>query len=382
MMTRRTVGLGVAGAAAAAGLSKLFGGASEAAPRPRPSRSRTPTRSGSKLLTPEQYYVLRQHGTERAGTQPARRARSGRGIYACAGCDLPLFASETKFDSGTGWPSFCAPLDGAVGTTDDKQLLHATRTEVHCARCGGHLGHVFDDGPQPTGQRYCMNGVALKFAPGRGSGRREPPPSSAAARRASLAFASPPPASREARRAAGARDGGRHLRRRLLLVHGAAFDKAAGRHLGRPRATPAAPWPTRPTSRSAWAAPATPRRSRSPTTRRRSTYQQLLDIFWHNIDPLDASGQFCDKGDQYRSAIFYHDEEQQRLAEASKAALEQPRPLQAADRDRDRPGRDVLPRRGLPPGLLPEEPGRYDFYRWSCGRDARLEELWGKKEGS
>jgi peptide-methionine (R)-S-oxide reductase len=112
-------------------------------------------------LSPEQYYVLREHGTERAGTSPLDREH-GRGVFGCAGCDLPLFSSETKFDSGTGWPSFWTPLDGAVGTTTDRKFF-MVRTEVHCRRCGGHLGHVFDDGPQPTGQRYCMNGAALTF---------------------------------------------------------------------------------------------------------------------------------------------------------------------------------------------------------------------------
>ncbi|HEY9600719.1 MAG TPA: peptide-methionine (R)-S-oxide reductase MsrB [Allocoleopsis sp.] len=116
-----------------------------------------------KTLTPEQFYVLRKHGTERAGTS-ALNKEYGKGSYACAGCGLPLFSSDTKFNSGTGWPSFYAPLEQAVGTSVDKSLF-MTRVEVHCSRCGGHLGHVFNDGPAPTGQRYCMNGVALQFIP-------------------------------------------------------------------------------------------------------------------------------------------------------------------------------------------------------------------------
>jgi len=114
-------------------------------------------------LTPEQFRVLRQHGTERAGTSPLDKQYS-KGTYVCAGCNLPLFTSETKFDSGTGWPSFFAPIDGAIATTIDKSFF-MTRVEVHCRRCGGHLGHVFEDGPDPTGKRYCMNGIALKFVP-------------------------------------------------------------------------------------------------------------------------------------------------------------------------------------------------------------------------
>jgi peptide-methionine (R)-S-oxide reductase len=112
-------------------------------------------------LTPAQYRVLRQHGTERAGTSPLNDEHR-KGTFHCAGCGEPLFDSSTKYDSGSGWPSFYAPKAGAVGTTTDTSHF-MTRTEVHCAKCGGHLGHVFDDGPRPTGQRYCMNGVALDF---------------------------------------------------------------------------------------------------------------------------------------------------------------------------------------------------------------------------
>jgi peptide-methionine (R)-S-oxide reductase len=116
-----------------------------------------------KELPADTFYVMRKHGTERAGTSPLNKEHRA-GMYACAACDLPLFESATKFDSGTGWPSFFAPLLKAVETSTDRTLGIA-RTEVHCARCGGHLGHVFPDGPRPTGERYCMNGVALKFEP-------------------------------------------------------------------------------------------------------------------------------------------------------------------------------------------------------------------------
>ncbi len=112
-------------------------------------------------LTPEQFRVLRKHGTERAGTSPLNFEKR-EGTYVCAGCNAKLFDAETKFESGTGWPSFFAPLAGAVETTKDRSFF-MTRTEVHCARCGGHLGHVFPDGPKPTGLRYCMNGVAMGF---------------------------------------------------------------------------------------------------------------------------------------------------------------------------------------------------------------------------
>ena len=114
-------------------------------------------------LTPEQFRVLRKHGTERAGTSPLDK-NYDRGTYVCAGCGQPLFTSDTKYNSGTGWPSFYQPLEDAIETSVDRTFF-MTRTEVHCSNCGGHLGHVFSDGPRPTGQRYCMNGVSLEFKP-------------------------------------------------------------------------------------------------------------------------------------------------------------------------------------------------------------------------
>jgi peptide-methionine (R)-S-oxide reductase len=116
-----------------------------------------------ETLTPQQFQILRKHGTERAGTSPLNDEHRD-GVFTCAGCGLPLFSSDAKFESGTGWPSFTAPLPDAVGTSVDRSLF-MTRTEVHCRRCGGHLGHVFDDGPPPTGKRYCMNGAAMEFEP-------------------------------------------------------------------------------------------------------------------------------------------------------------------------------------------------------------------------
>ena len=113
------------------------------------------------ILSPKQYEVLRLHGTEMRGSSPLNKEK-GQGEFLCAGCGQRLFSSGTKYESGTGWPSFYKPMRGAVGTTSDRTLM-MDRTEVHCRRCGGHLGHVFDDGPAPTGQRYCMNGISMTF---------------------------------------------------------------------------------------------------------------------------------------------------------------------------------------------------------------------------
>ena len=119
-------------------------------------------------LTPRQYAVLRQHDTEYPGTSPLLEEHRD-GMFVCAGCGQPLFSSDMKYESGSGWPSFYAAVEGAIGTSEDRKL-GMTRVEIHCSRCGGHLGHVFPDGPRPTGQRYCTNGVALTFEPAGATG--------------------------------------------------------------------------------------------------------------------------------------------------------------------------------------------------------------------
>ena len=160
MITKRTFGLGLLGVA---GATYVLGERSQA----RTAKTSFPftlsEAEWKRKLTPAQYRVLREEGTERAWSSPLdKEKRAGR--FSCAGCDQALFDSRTKFDSGTGWPSFTQPIEGAVGTSEDRALF-MTRTEVHCSRCGGHLGHVFEDGPKPTGLRYCMNGVAMTFTP-------------------------------------------------------------------------------------------------------------------------------------------------------------------------------------------------------------------------
>ncbi|MGY6536030.1 MAG: peptide-methionine (R)-S-oxide reductase MsrB [Pararhodobacter sp.] len=164
MIRRRQVLLG-----SAAALAALHGTAR--ASTPGPFEITLTSEEWRQRLTPAQYAVLREHATERAysnslmGESSPLLHESRAGTYLCAGCDNPLYRSETKYDSRTGWPSFWDAIEGAVGYQDDYRLIFIRRTEVHCARCGGHLGHVFDDGPPPTGQRHCINGLAMTFQP-------------------------------------------------------------------------------------------------------------------------------------------------------------------------------------------------------------------------
>jgi peptide-methionine (R)-S-oxide reductase len=159
MTTRRTVLTSLAALAAAGG----YAISGQAAAPSGTFEIKKSEEEWKKVLSPEAFNVLRKQGTERAFSHPLDKLYEP-GRYDCAGCDLPLFSSETKYDSKSGWPSFWAPLEGALGMTTDR-AWGMVRTEVHCKRCGGHQGHVFPDGPKPTGQRYCINGVALKFVP-------------------------------------------------------------------------------------------------------------------------------------------------------------------------------------------------------------------------
>ena len=163
--TRRGFLAGVSGAALLGAGAWAWRSNADAAPMSDKAFEVTKTPAEWKAqLTRQQYYVLRDHGTERAYSSPLNDEHRD-GIFHCAGCDLALYSSKAKFDSGTGWPSFYEPLPNAIGTSEDRSFF-MTRTEVHCRRCGGHLGHVFKDGPPPTGLRYCMNGVAMTFKPG------------------------------------------------------------------------------------------------------------------------------------------------------------------------------------------------------------------------
>jgi len=164
MISRRNALFGIAAATATSMFAMRTSDRASAATDQNFEITRTPE-EWREILTEEQYYILREHGTERPYTSDLND-ETRAGIYHCAGCDLALFSSEHKYDSETGWPSFWKPInENAIGTSEDRTLYFIVRTEVHCRRCGGHQGHVFDDGPPPTGLRYCINGDSLIFRP-------------------------------------------------------------------------------------------------------------------------------------------------------------------------------------------------------------------------
>lgn len=294
-------------------------------------------------LQPQQYRVLREGWTEPAGTSPLNGEKR-EGTFVCAGCAQPLFASSTKFESGTGWPSFFAPIDGAVGTEVDRSYF-MVRTEVHCSNCGGHLGHVFPDGPRPTGLRYCMNGAALAFVAGAAAAGDT---ASATLQIATFASGCFWCTESDFDRVPGVVSttsgyiGGR--------VVNPTYNQVSAGGTGHVEAVEVRFDPAR------------------------VTYAQLLDVYWHNVDPFTRRGQFCDFGEQYRPAIWVHGPEQRAAADASKQRMQElfERPIEVTVEDATR----FYRAEEYHQDFHTQSSVRYRYYRWGCGRDSRLADIW------
>ena len=291
-----------------------------------------------KRLTDEQYDVLREDGTESSFSSPLNEEKRD-GVYVCAGCGLELFHSSTKFKSGTGWPSFFRAISGHVKEKKDFKLIWP-RTEYHCARCGGHQGHIFNDGPEPTGLRYCNNGVALKFIP-----KDTEYKTAVFAGGCFWCMEKPFDALSGVISTTSGYTGGH--------VKSPTYEQVSAGGTGHMEVLQVVYDPSR------------------------VDYATLLDTFWKNIDPLDDTGQFCDKGEQYKSAIFYQNEVEKKIAE--KSLDDMAKKLDAQIATKIIKGEEFYAAEKYHQNYHMKNPIRYKFYRSTCGRDKRLKELWGGK---
>jgi peptide methionine sulfoxide reductase msrA/msrB len=298
-----------------------------------------------KLLTPEQFHILREEGTERAFTGKYAEHHD-HGVYRCAGCDIELFYSKDKFESGTGWPSFTAPAAPEnIKTHSDKSLL-VTRIEVMCSRCGGHLGHVFSDGPAPTGLRYCINSASLQFA--------ALPVQIHSAKTEKAIFA-----------------GG------CFWCMEAPFEKLPGvisvisGYTGGTKENPTYAEVSSGGTGHAEAVEIT-------FDPEKISYEKLLDVFWMNIDPTAVDRQFVDAGRQYRAAVFYLNDAQKRLAEESREKLQKSGRFARPIVTEINQASVFYPAEEYHQDYYKNNPIRYKNYRNGSGRDQFLDSIWGK----